>query len=126
MAGADGLQLSVVMVVYRMRREAPRTLHSLGAAYQRGVSAAEYEVIVVENPSDQMLQERDVTRHGAQFRYLVNPKPAPSPASAINAGARAARAPNVMLLIDGAASCGIRSRRSSSTTGRSSPRSAGI
>ena len=43
--------VSVVVVVYNMAREAPRTLYSLSAAYQRDISAEDYEVIVVDNGS---------------------------------------------------------------------------
>ena len=42
--------LSVVVVVYNIPREAPRTLFSLSAAdYQRGIDRDEYEIIVVDN-----------------------------------------------------------------------------
>jgi hypothetical protein len=98
----SGPELSVVVVVYRMRREAPRTLHSLCTAYQRGVGEDRYEVIVVENPSDQMLSAQDVQRYGPQFRYLVNPKSSRSPAAAINLGARESAGLHLMLIIDGA------------------------
>jgi len=43
--------VSVVVVIYNMAREAPRTLHSLSAAYQRHIDADDYEVIVVDNGS---------------------------------------------------------------------------
>ncbi|HAU37823.1 MAG TPA: hypothetical protein DCX07_08915 [Phycisphaerales bacterium] len=44
--------LSIVVTVYNMRREAPRTLRSLTPEYQ-GVDAETYEVIVVENGSSE-------------------------------------------------------------------------
>ena len=46
------LAVSVVVVVYNMPREAPRTLHSLSASYQRHIDADDYEVIVVDNGSN--------------------------------------------------------------------------
>ena len=95
-------QISVVVVVYRMRREAPRTLYSLSPAYQRGVSGREYEVIVVENPSEEMLTPDQVRSFGRRFRYVVNPRPSCSPASALNLGAEEARGRTLLLMIDGA------------------------
>jgi hypothetical protein len=41
--------VSVVVVAYSMQRQAPRTLLSLSAGYQRHIDADEYEVIVVDN-----------------------------------------------------------------------------
>jgi len=38
-------RLSIVVVVYDMRREALRTLHTLSTAHQRGVTAADYETL---------------------------------------------------------------------------------
>ena len=52
-----GPRLSVVVIVHKMPGQAERTLASLGPAYQRGVDPADYEVIVVENQSDQPLGE---------------------------------------------------------------------
>ena len=43
--------LSVVVVVHDMLREARRTLHSLSRSYQEGIDDLDYEVIVVENGS---------------------------------------------------------------------------
>ncbi|MBV9065146.1 MAG: glycosyltransferase, partial [Methylobacteriaceae bacterium] len=44
-------QISVIVVVYNIPREAPRTLYSLSAAYQQNIAAEDYEVIVVDNGS---------------------------------------------------------------------------
>jgi glycosyltransferase involved in cell wall biosynthesis len=51
-------QISVVVVVYNIPREAPRTLFSLSAAYQRHINADDYEVVVVDNGSDPPLDPR--------------------------------------------------------------------
>ena len=50
-APEDGCDLSVVVVLYNMKREAARTLLALSRSYQRGVEGLSYEVIVVENGS---------------------------------------------------------------------------
>ena len=65
-------ELSVVVVVHDMRREAARTLHSLSRAYQREVDDLDYEVIVVENGSEpeECLGADLVRSFGPEFRYL--------------------------------------------------------
>ena len=93
--------LSVVVVVFNMRREAPRTLTTLTSSYQR-IPSDLYEVIVVENGSDQALGAQAVAAVDPSFRYLPFPATTPSPAAAINAAVRQARAPAVGILIDGA------------------------
>ena len=42
-------KLSVIVIVYDMSREAPRTLQSLAVPYQTGIAVEDYEVIVVDN-----------------------------------------------------------------------------
>ena len=44
--------LSIVVIGYSMHRELPRTLETLSADYQQGVSGSVYEVIVVDNGSE--------------------------------------------------------------------------
>jgi hypothetical protein len=94
--------LSVIVVVYRMQREAVRTLYSLTSEYQRRVDPHQYEVVVVENPSDAMLGQEDVESFGPNFRYVRCPERSVTPATAINLGSRAARGEFLTLLIDGA------------------------
>lgn len=91
-------KLSIIMVVHRMPEQAARTLVSLSPGYQRGVDAGDYEVIVVENPSDQMLGEQAA---GA-VRYFGRAETAKSPVGAVNFGVAQARADHVAILIDGA------------------------
>ena len=93
--------LSVVVAFHDMRREAPRTLHTLSPAYQRGVAADEYEVIAVDVGSEPPLDEALVRAQGDHFRLLRFPR-APSPAAAINAAVRESRGAAVMACIDGA------------------------
>lgn len=45
-------QVSVVVVVHNMQREAERTLYSLSAEYQRDIDPEDYEIIVVDNGSN--------------------------------------------------------------------------
>lgn len=94
--------LSIVVVVYNMRREAPRTLFSLSPTYQQGVSAADYEVLVVENGSPDPLAPEILTQFGSNFHYLWIDQASPSPAGAINRGVALTQAPFVGIMIDGA------------------------
>jgi glycosyltransferase involved in cell wall biosynthesis len=95
-------RLSIVMVVYNMRREAPRTLFSLSPDYQDGVSADDYEVIVVDNGSQRPLAEEEVTGLGHNYRYLAIENAHPSPAAALNHGAALSQGRHLGLMIDGA------------------------
>lgn len=95
-------RLSVVVAVYNMCREAPRTIHSLSTQYQINVHAADYEVLVVENGSSLPLDPAEVTRHGPQFHYHYHATRSPSPVRAINDAVRRARGELVAICIDGA------------------------
>jgi cephalosporin hydroxylase len=102
---ADPVDLSVIVVFYNMRREAPRTLHSLSRAYQEGIDGASYEVIAMENGSaeDQKLGAALVRDFGPEFRYIdLGGDASPSPVHALNRGIAASRGRNLALMIDGA------------------------
>jgi cephalosporin hydroxylase len=104
-AATAPVDLSIVVVFYNMRREAERTLHSLSRAYQRGVDDVDYEVIVVENGSDedQRLGDAFVRSFGPEFRYVDMGKEAvPSPVPALNRGISQSRGNALALMIDGA------------------------
>jgi cephalosporin hydroxylase len=101
----DALDLSVVVVMYNMQREAARTLQALSRAYQEGVADTTYEVIVVENGSDEdaKLGAAFVESFGPEFRYLdLGREAAPSPVIALNEGIRRGRGRAFALMIDGA------------------------
>src|SRR4051794_34778475 len=94
--------LSVVVVVHNMARELPRTLWSLSAARQQGVTAADYEVIVVDNGSDEPVDPALLERFDGDVTLeRIDPAP-PSPVRAANVGVRRARGELVGLVIDGA------------------------
>ena len=69
-APGDAVDLTVVVVFYNMRREAARTLQSLSRQYQEELGDTTYEVIVVENGSDddQKLGAEFVAGFGPEFR----------------------------------------------------------
>ena len=97
----SGPALSVIMVVHNMAREAPRTLMSLSAGYQRDIGADDYEVVVVDNGSDVPLSRDVVAGLKGNFRFIrVDPAP-PSPAHAINRGLAEARGQTTADVVSG-------------------------
>lgn len=94
--------LSIVVVTFEMRREAPRTVRSLSPAYQRGVSEADYEIIVVDNGSTDPLTDAELRTLAPNTRLHVMHDPGPSPAAAVNAGVAMAQSDLVGVILDGA------------------------
>jgi hypothetical protein len=94
--------LSLVVVVHDMARELPRTLRSLSPDHQRGVTADEYEVIVVDNGSPQPVDRGLLTSFAGRLRLeRIDPAPS-SPANAANHGLGLAEGDLIGLLVDGA------------------------
>lgn len=94
--------VSVIVVIYNMAREAPRTLFSLSTDYQRHIAAEDYEVIVVDNGSNPPFDRRLLEGLSGNFRLIrIDPAP-PSPAYAVNRGLAAARGDSIGVMIDGA------------------------
>lgn len=98
----DKPKVSVIVIIYNMQREAPRTLHSLSPAYQREISAEDYEVLVYENGSDAPLSQAQIDDLPDNFRYHYIENASPSPVFALNQGLREARGDVVGTMIDGA------------------------
>lgn len=96
------LGVSVIVVVYDMPQQALNTIRSLAPDYQRGVSARDYEIVVVENRSARTMSEADVVGAAPNARYLLRDETGQSPSAALNAGARAARGWTLALMVDGA------------------------
>ena len=95
-------KLSVIVVVYNIPREAPRTLYSLSAGYQREIDPDDYEVIVVDNGSDVPIDPTLVEDLAGNFRFLRIDPGRPSPAHAVNRGLAEARGEVIGVMIDGA------------------------
>jgi glycosyltransferase involved in cell wall biosynthesis len=95
------MDLSIIVIVYRMSRQAYNTLYSLSTAYQRNATA-NYEVVVVENSSDDNLDAKRVEALPGNFRYFLRNETGVSPAPAVNFALQQCRAGTIGLLIDGA------------------------
>ncbi|MBT8148834.1 MAG: glycosyltransferase, partial [Gammaproteobacteria bacterium] len=100
-AGANLPMISMILCVYNMTREAPRTLHTLARQYQQDFDG-EYEVIVVENGSSERLSEQLVCSFGPEFRYIYFDEGNPSPVRAINYAVSQSRGDIVCIMNDGA------------------------
>jgi len=94
--------VSVVVVVYNMAREAPRTLHSLSASYQRHIDPDDYEVIVVDNGSNPPFDPKAIEGLSGNFRLIRVDPASPSPAQAVNRGLAEARGDVIGVMCDGA------------------------
>ena len=96
------IDLSIIVIVYNMQREAPRTLLSLSRAYQRELGDLNYEVIAVDNGSAEPLPDSLLKSLGPEFRYHRIFPGLPSPAKAMNQGIALAAGQLVGLMVDGA------------------------
>lgn len=98
----DQPKLSIIVVVYNMPQQAMNTLYSLSPMYQQGVTAGDYEVLVMENDSGNNLKPATVTSLGSNFHYFLRNETGVSPAAAINDALGRCAGRYVGLLIDGA------------------------
>lgn len=94
--------ISIVVIVYDMPRQAERTLYSLSAEYQQGVTESDYEVIVVENESRSNLDAAFVAGLPSNFTYHLRAEREPTPVHAVNHGAGIGRGRYLCIMIDGA------------------------
>ena len=99
---AKSPELSLIVISYEMARELPRTLYSLSPGYQQGITAADYEVIVIDNGSRNPPKAEDFADLGMNLQIHSFPEPTASPVRAINYGLTLAAAPLVGVNIDGA------------------------
>jgi hypothetical protein len=95
-------RLSLIVIIYKMPAQARKTLYSLSTAYQQGIFAEEYEVIVVENSSSKPMGKEGIEGLKGNFRYFYRDEKLPTPVPAINFGTSLAKGKNIALMIDGA------------------------
>lgn len=96
------VRLSIVVIVHDMPRQALTTIRSLSPAHQLGARTSDYEIVVVENRSANVLDPDRVRAAAPNARYLLRDEPGRSPAAAVNAGVRVARGRAVAVMVDGA------------------------
>ena len=94
--------LSIVVVVYDMPAQAQNTIISLGTEYQRDVSMDEFEIIVIENESPNLLNKDFVKSLPPNVHYYQRQETQPTPVHAVNFGASKAKGDYICLMIDGA------------------------
>ena len=94
--------ISLVVVVYDMVAPAMNTLYSLSSNYQQDVSEDEYEVIIIENRSNNNLDPAAVAELGDNFHYHLRDEPGVSPVAAANEGLHLCRGQYIAMIIDGA------------------------
>lgn len=99
----EKLFLSVIICIYNMAREAPRTILSALPPYQKNVTASDYEVIVVDNGSTEPPGLDFIKRLPVMARYVRYPGHSVSPVFALNwAALHIASGNRIMFCIDGA------------------------
>ena len=95
-------KVSVVVILHRMSRQAENTLYSLSTAFQRNVSDDDYEIIAIENASDDPLGEARARAQAKNLRYFHREETGVSPVPALNFGFEQSRGRLVGFIIDGA------------------------
>jgi hypothetical protein len=94
--------VSFVLIVYDMPAQAQNTVRSLLPDYQIGVSAEDYEVLIVENKSANTMSGQFLETLPPNFSYHLREETQPTPIYAINYGIQQAKGENVCVMIDGA------------------------
>ena len=102
LVSASNPRISVIVIGYRMSRQLANTLYSLSADYQRNIHPDDYEVVVVENSSDDNFDPSVLQQWGGNFRYTLRDEPSHTPVPAINFAFGQCRGPIIGLMIDGA------------------------
>lgn len=95
-------RISVLVIAYKMPRQALNTLYSLSARHQQNIRENDYEIILVENESSANLDEAEVLSLGNNIRYFRRQETSASPCRAINFGLAQCRGKSICLMIDGA------------------------
>jgi glycosyltransferase involved in cell wall biosynthesis len=94
--------LSIIVIAYKMASQLERTLYTLSTEYQRDVAEHDYELVVVENGSDEMLSPAQINNLESNVRYFSRKDLSNSPVAAVNFGFEQCRGSFIGLLIDGA------------------------
>jgi len=101
-SGSNEPYLSILVISYSMANQLANTLFTLGTDYQRDIDENDYEVIVVENESDDVLSADKISSLPINFQYHRRPNDSVSPVSAIEFGLKRCRGKILGMIIDGA------------------------
>lgn len=94
--------LSIIVICFNMRREAPRTIYSLSKKFQKRIRLEDYEIIVIDNDSTEPLEKNEIENIGSNISYYFYNSGSQSPVGAINYGVEKAKGEYIGILIDGA------------------------
>ena len=94
--------VSIILIAYKMRSQLRNTLLTLHADYQRQCSMRDYEVIVVENSSDENLDQATIDALPGNIHYFLREEESQSPVPAINFAFERCRGKYIGLIMDGA------------------------
>ncbi len=94
--------ISIVVIAYDMPRQVINTIFSLSSDYQENVSRDDYEIILVENHSPNLVSQEALNRINANITYIINHEQKQSPAHAINVGISKSKGRVIGIMIDGA------------------------
>lgn len=94
--------LSIIVIAFKMPSQAYNTLYSLSSQHQILADERDYEIIVVENQSPEMLCPEKIGKLGENIQYFSREEKGVSPVSSINFAFDHCRGKNIALLIDGA------------------------
>jgi hypothetical protein len=96
------VDLSIIVILHNMRREAVRTLRSLSRELQQGLDGIRYHVIAIDNGSSLPLQPADIEPFRDNVTHIYLETDSVSPVGAVNLGAQIAKGEYVAVIVDGA------------------------
>ncbi len=100
--GGEGPLVSFVLIVYDMPEQAANTVRSLFVEYQEESRPQDFEVLIVENESANVMDQGFIRSLPGNFHYFLRQETQPTPVHAINFGLEKAVGQNICVMIDGA------------------------
>lgn len=94
-------KLSVIVVVSQMTEQALNTIYSLSTHHQQEVTEQDYEIVVVEIPSDRLLDENRLYKMGGNIRYHLQDEKNASVLFAVKEGIKLIHSKFVSFMTDG-------------------------
>jgi len=95
------MRLSLIVGLYNMVREIPRTVLTMASHYQQ-LPADQYEIILVDNGSTNRPDQAQLHALASNLRYVYVDDAMPSPTGALNEAVQSAQGELVTVVIDGA------------------------